>query len=295
MELAKKIFFIIPALVFFLLFFWSIQNFITDPYLLFSLNFSNFIKLIWVLGFLILGSTCYIIFATLANDWKFILPAVILLGLTALFVLTAPANYLATVCLIISLLVSFVLLSPKLTSYLTFQPTELLAPLVKLLIALVILTSSLAYYQLTTLHLKSQGFKLPDSLIDQALQLAPQTSSESEQTQLLRQNPEMLKQYGLDPKVLDQLDKPTASQTNRNPGTNLMKTALQSQIDSLINPYKDFIPLALTGLFFLSLNSLSSLLSLLVSPLLWLTFLILEKTGYTKFTIEKRDVKKLSL
>ncbi len=83
-------------------------------------------------------------------------------------------------------------------------------------------------------------------------------------------------------------------QAPNNPiGTDLIKQTVKDQVQGFIKPYLNFIPAILAVLLFLTLQSLTSILNLLIYPLLWLTFLILEKTGFTKFEVEMRQVKKL--
>jgi hypothetical protein len=48
-------------------------------------------------------------------------------------------------------------------------------------------------------------------------------------------------------------------------------------------------------LLFFALQSLISLIELFAPLILWLVFLLLEKSGFMKFVIEQRPVKKMSL
>lgn len=73
----------------------------------------------------------------------------------------------------------------------------------------------------------------------------------------------------------------------------LVKEALKDQIQNLIKPYLGLIPAVVAALLFFTLQALTSLVSLLIYPLLWLIFLILEKIGFVKFTTEMREVKKM--
>lgn len=303
MSLVKKTLFFIPSVILSLLFFWSVQNLLIDPYLLLSPNLDTLIELATILGFLTLGSILTITSFTLSNNWRISVPASALMAIPPLLIFIPPTNYLLTTAVILSYLISFALLSPKLARYLTFKPTELLTPSVKQLVTLILLSVTLVYYQGTKDRIETEGFKLPDSLIETALNLsAPQVSStpaipqlSDEQLQLLRQNPALLQQYGIDPKILDQLDKPTLSgyDADYDSSGDLIQAAVQSQIDQLVRPYRAYLPLILAGLFFITLNSLASLLSILISPFLWITFLVLEKTGFTKYQTEQRTVKKL--
>jgi hypothetical protein len=61
----------------------------------------------------------------------------------------------------------------------------------------------------------------------------------------------------------------------------------------MLKPYMTYIPGFLALMFFFAVNSIVALLGLLVSPLLWLLYLIFEKTGFIKFEITTREVKNM--
>jgi len=132
-----------------------------------------------------------------------------------------------------------------------------------------------------------------DSIPEQNLPATQLPAISQEQIDLLKQNPDLLRQSGLDPKILDTLSQPKAAQTPQSLTQNLVKQTVKDQIQNLIKPYQNFIPAGLTLLLFLTLQSLTSIINLLIYPLLWLAFFILEKTGFVKFETEQRPVKKL--
>lgn len=103
-----------------------------------------------------------------------------------------------------------------------------------------------------------KDFQIPDSLIDTSLKLT---------------QPESNSQISL---VQD-----------------TVKQAVKDQLQNLIKPYQSFIPAVLAILLFFTLQGLTSLINLLIYPLLWLTFYILEKVGFITFTVEQRPIKKL--
>lgn len=74
---------------------------------------------------------------------------------------------------------------------------------------------------------------------------------------------------------------------------NLVKQTVKNQVQNFLNPYLGFIPAVLAILLFFTLQSLTSILRLLIYPLLWVVFYVLEKTGFIKFTTETREVKKM--
>ncbi|MDO8640997.1 MAG: hypothetical protein Q7R33_05585, partial [Nitrosarchaeum sp.] len=157
-------------------------------------------------------------------------------------------------------------------------------------------TLSITYYLSINKELSQKGFEIPDSLIDSTLKLMPQTNLPTaqlpqlppEQIELLKQNPDLLKQYGVDPKLLDSLPTQTTNSTNE-----LIKPLIKDQLQNIIKPYQNFIAPVLALLFLLTLQSFTAILGLFISPILWLIFLLLEKTNFIHFESEMREVKKM--
>lgn len=191
----------------------------------------------------------------------------------------------------------------KLKTYLTFEPSTIFGPSIRHLSTLLVIAISFTYFLAINKQVAQQGFQVPDSVIDTALkfsgpqqiqseELVIQPSLTSEQIELLKQNPDLLKQYGLDPKILDNINQP-----NKNNGSsitqNLIKQTVKDQLNSIINPYLGIIAPVLALFLFLTLQSFTSFLGLLIYPILWLLFIILEKTGFITFTTETRPVKKM--
>ncbi len=110
-----------------------------------------------------------------------------------------------------------------------------------------------------------------------------------EQKELLKNNPEILKQYGIDPEVLDVL----GAETTNNPLNDYIHQTVRSQFDNLLKPYLGFIPAILAVLFYFGLSSMSGLLMWLGGPILWILFFVLEKTGLISFKTETKEVQML--
>ena len=171
-------------------------------------------------------------------------------------------------------------------SYFTFQPIPLLGPAIRQISGLIILVFALVYFLSMNQLVIQKGFDLPDSLVDTVLKFSP--------TEQIPANPQLLKQLGLDPKILDSLgssDKviKNASDTSNN----LVKKTLKDQFQTFIKPYLTYIPFILALLLFLTFQSLTSIINLLIYPLLLIVFYILEKSHFIKFTTEMREVKKM--
>ncbi len=173
---------------------------------------------------------------------------------------------------------------------------SLLSPTIKLVATLIIFTLSITYYLSVNNQIAREGFEIPDSLIESSLKLMPQTDLPTaqlpqlppEQIELLKQNPDLLKQYNIDPKLLDSLPTQTTNSTNE-----LIKPMIKDQLQNIIKPYQNFIAPILALLLFLTLQSFTTILGFFIPPILWLIFLILEKTNFVRFEVEMREVKKL--
>ena len=134
-----------------------------------------------------------------------------------------------------------------------------------------------------------KGFQIPDSLINTALKFAPQPESQENSTSSLPQiSPDQLNLLKNNPDLLKQIGKPVQNIAN-----DLIGQTVKKQFQDLIKPYTNFIPAILSILLFLTLQSFMAIINLLIYPLLWIKFYILEKTGFIKFTQESRLVKKM--
>lgn len=296
----KKFVFAIPFLLFLTATSLNIPQFLNNPYLFLSFDISDLLKVITLVVLILLTSLMFVIFASLANDWKLILPVSLLSALPIILIVQGSPSYLLSIGLIISLGLTYAVLYFKLKSYLTFSASAILGPSAKHLSLLFLALLSVAYF-LTTSSNIGDKFHIPDTLLNPIIKIASPTqdltldnspslpSIDPTQIAFLKSNPQLLKQYNIDPKVLDTLTQPSMSKKELNPVNELVK----SQLQEMIKPYTQFIAPVLGLLFFLTLLSMSSLLSILVAPLLWLIFYLLEVSGFVMFEKEMREVKKL--
>lgn len=304
MLLLKKLLFAPFFVIIFMILLSQISSLLTSYDFIFSLSVNGFILLIILSFFIIFSSFLFVLFATFANDLKFVLPLGIFVSILALIFLTPALGIVFMVGLLVSLALIFVSLQNTLKNYINFSPTILFSPHIKHLSSFLILIISITFFLSATKIIQQDGFELPDSLIDASLKFAnplespgqeslpPQLQIPPEQIEMLRQNPDLLRQSGLDPNILDNLDN-SVSQTVGNLSNDLIKQTVKDQIQGIIKPYLSIIPAILAVLLFLTLQSLASIINLLTYPLLWITFYILEKTGFIKFTTEMRPVKKM--
>lgn len=197
-------------------------------------------------------------FATFSSDWRISIPVGILASLVPLLFLETGLAIVFSVVILISLTLTYLNLESSLKSYLTFAPNTIFGPSIRHLSGLLILAICIVYFLSANKTISEKGFQIPDSLINASLNLTP-----------------------------------IKSDTPKNLTNNLVKQAVKDQFQNLIKPYSSFISPILALLLFFTLQGLTSLINLLIYPLLWLTFYILEKTGFVYFETETREVKKL--
>lgn len=305
MLILKKLIFAPIFLIFFASLIYQLNPFLKSYDIVFSLSVNTLIQLLTLAATLSLSCFLYALLVTLTQDWRLVMP-VILLSAALPFVFLDPAlAVVSAVAIIISFLLIFLSLDTALKSYLNFQPFSVLGPSIRHLAGLLILSFCLVYFLSTSKLITQKGFEVPDSLIDAALKMAPTNTLQQapnqqlptinqDQLDFLKQNPNLLKQAGLDPKMLDTLNNPSEPvQTPTQISNDLIKQTIQNQVQDFIKPYLQFIPAVLAILLFLTLQSLTAVTGLITYPLIWLTFLVLGKIGFTKFEIEMRQVKKL--
>jgi|SRR3989344_1620510 len=267
--------------------------------IIFSLSIDTFKSLLIFSSLICLSSFLFCIFAGLAGDLKIVLPINLLASILPPLIIDPSLGLIISFGTFIILALTFFTLSKKLKSYINFEPAALFGPSIRSLVGLLILVFSIGYFMSINKVIAEKGFQIPESLIDSVLKFTPTDNSSenaslsslsSDQIALLKQNPALLKQSGLDPKILDSL---TPGKSAKATGQDIVKQTLQAQVQTMIKPYINFVPAGLAVFFFIILQSLTSLIGLLIYPLLWITFFILEKTGYIKFTEEQRTVRKI--
>lgn len=312
MPLIKKLIFALPFLLSLMGVYQYLETFLKDVYLIFGFNGIILSQLVIFLALFLLTALFFVIFATLAGDWKLVLPVAVLGSLPALLALPLPSGLVVSLGFLAAFSLVYLSLHKKLADYLAFQPANLLIPSIKQICVLMLLVSSLAFYLSADAKIKTEGFQVPDSIIDLSLKMVMpdqlqsdqkegQTSQASlpqispEQIELLKQNPALLKQYGLDPGMLDELSKPQVSQDSKPQSIEqtFIKNEVKRQLQSIIAPQINLIPQILAALFFFTLQFGLTILSLTLFPLVLLIFTALEKTGFTMYSKEMREVKKL--
>lgn len=280
MAIVKKLLFAPLFLLTFLMFCYQLNLYIQDPSAVISFS-SDALNQLVILSLLILASGLFFtILVTLSKNPKFVLPVIILGSLAPLPFTPFPLSFMLSAGFLLIFGLVFFLLEKKLENYLTFQANNLLIPSIKQVVTLTLIISSLLFYISSSQQIAQDGFQIPDSIIDMSLKLAPSEA-------------DIAKQYGLDPSMLDTVSQPQSKTPAKIDTQTLLKPMIKSQIQNMVKPYEQYIPLILTILFFITLQSTAFLIAIILPLLVWFIFYILEKTGFTKFEVEMREVKKL--
>ena len=234
---------------------------------IFSLSSQTLYTLTLLAMFIFLTGFFFCLFATFAGEWKLIVPV----GLAGALIpmLSLPQNMAVILFAVISVsfLVVYLNLQSSLKTYLSFHASSLIGPAIRQLATFLIIAVALVYFLSVNKMISQNGFAIPDSLIDTAMKMTP---IDTEQASLTLPNA-------------------IKSSDNASP----VKQIVKNQLQAVFKPYQNFIPPILALLLFLSLQSFVSILGIFLTPLLWLIFLIFEKTGFVKFEVEQRTVRKL--
>lgn len=274
---------------------------------IFSLTLESLYQFLFLSSLILLSSLIFTIFASFANDGKFVYPVIILTSLTPFLFIPLYLGIILMVGIGVSLILIYLTLENTLKIYTTFNSSSLFGPSIRNLSFMLIICFSITYYLSVNTNIAQKGFQIPDSLIESALNFIPknqipqesvapqpQLQISKEQIEQLQQNPQLLEQYGLDPKILDNLDQSQNTSTSVSEVTDeFLKLALKDQLDKIIKPYINFLPISLAFLFFITFQAITSFLYILIYPLLWIIFYLLEKSGFIQFTTEMRPVRKM--
>lgn len=306
MVILKKLIFAPIFLLVFALLIYQLSPILKSYDFIFSLSITTLIDLIGISALILFSSFLFALFATIASDLSLILLVAIIASAVPFIFIPQPLVLVFVVAIFVGLLLTSLSLDNALKTYLTFRSEVILGPAIRLLSTLFILSFCIIYFLQINKTIAKDGFQIPDSLIETALKVAspnlpavtespdlPRASIPAEQLELLKKNPDLLRQAGLDPKILDTLNQPKSQKAPQNLTQDLIKQTVKDQIQNFLKPYINFVPAALAILLFLTLQSLTSIINLLIYPLLWIIFFILEATGFIKFEIEQRPVKKL--
>ena len=268
MLLIKKLLFVVPFLLLVTVFLNQLGPLLQDPKHLLSLSTDILVQLALLIAYILLTSLLFTVFATLANDWKIVIPVLFLAAALPLFMTEQPVNASLALGILVALASTYGLFFHTLATYLSFQPVNLLAPTVERTATFILLAIAIVYFQASAKDIRLNGFEVPESFVGSILQLIP--------TQELTPASQNLTRLSIQEQQS-------------------VVVALTKQIQDLLVPYLPYIPIILSVSFFATAKMLLSLETLAVAPLLWLFFLVLAKIGFTHYVTEQREVKKLTL
>lgn len=309
MPYLKKLIFAIPFLLSMAVFGMQSDIFLKDLSILFSLDLNLLYKLIYYAASIVAAAYFFIIFAVLSSDWKIVLPVAAIGSAAVLLYISPPTGYYLTAALFLTFCASFFLTFNKVSKEpSSFQvSTHINKPAGQLITILVLVISFMIYLSAIETS-KEMVQKLIDSVVNLSSEFVnqqqlPQVQAATaqgptltaDQINLLKQNPELLKQAGIDPAILNQLEKTQTSTpvSAQSIAVAAAKPMITAQINNFIKPYESFIPFLIAFLFYLNFQFFTSIVSLVFSPITYLLFYILEKVGFIKFDLESRQVKKL--
>jgi ABC-type multidrug transport system fused ATPase/permease subunit len=217
-----------------------------------------------------------------------------------------------------SFLVVHFTLQSNLKTYVNFQPTALLSGPVKTFNSLLLLSLAFGFFLNTNSIIKSQGFSIPEEVIEWATDLSIKQSGievkgekylaqslTPEQLELLQQNPEVLEQFGVSIDDVNQFVQDDGIEKNQEavkivPSVkdnfsikDKVKAQIRNTLEEMIKPYLFAIPFILAFLFYSISGFYLWLISLLINPLIILLFYIFEKSGFIKYQKEVREIKKM--
>lgn len=291
--LIKKLFFALPFFINLFLFFLQLQSYFQQPNILLSFSSASFFTTIAFAIPLVLTSICFILFCTLSYDWEIVIPTIFIGSTLPFFLIGYPANITISCGFTIVFLLLFFITKHTLRTYLTFNANTILMPEIHLLTTLLLLIAAIAFYQVSSAYITQNGFHLPPTLTQTALQFVTAATEgtkgqemmlPSENLTTFQQNPELLDQTGLPPDLVSELQTPNGISP---------AAMLKDQIEKMIQPYAWIVPYVFAALFFFSLQSLIALASYPLSFVVWFMFYLLEKVGIITYVKEMREVKKL--
>lgn len=306
MILLKKLIFVPLFLVSLISLAYLLNPFLKSYDFVFSYSANTIINLVSISALIFTSSLLFVLLATIADDWRISIPVALIGSLVSFIFIDYSLAFVLSAGIFLSLLFANLNLNVALQSYLQFKPSHVLGPSIRHLSEVLILALCITYFFSASRIIAQAGFQIPDTLIDAAYGLYKSASPNIQQTEtaltqltpeqqdLLRKNPDLIRQSGLDPKMIENLLNP---QKNTESPLNLVDTTikqtLKEQVQNFIKPYTNLIPAGLSVLLFFSLQFFVSIMNILTSLLLWLIFQVLEKTGFVKFEITMREVKKL--
>jgi hypothetical protein len=337
MPYLKKSLFGIIFLVLFTGFHFFLMPLLQSYEWIFGLNQSSANQLTQLAILLILSAFSYVIFAALCNDRRIGVSMAVVGALIPLLFSQSSTGMILSGFYLLALIGCFFMVENTMRHYYNFSPILILTPLIKNLFTALLFIICLGYYLSINSIIKQSGFAIPESVIPDAIvsQLISQQSSQlikgdkylaqlpqltPEQLQLLKQNPDILRQYGVDPAILEQYETTTTSAPSTSapsspgknsvqvppsstastesiiPSVSMIKKMALAPINDMLNKYQFLIAPILALLLFSAFSFISFIFfffNLISGGLMKLVFYLLEKSGFVRYEKEMREVQKL--
>lgn len=328
----KKLLFGILFLVFFTGLHFFLLPLFTSYEWIFGLTGSAFNQILNLALLLLLSAVCYVIFVFLVNH-RWIGLSVALLGavIPLLFAPNSTGLVLAGFYTL-ALVGHFFLIENMSKHYISFSAPTLVVPHINRLAMMLLMIICIGYYLSINVVIKEKGFVIPEAIIPDAMieklisqqmesmtikgdkYIAQLPQLTPEQIQLLKQNPDLLRQYGVDPAILDQYESQPAttttpastsgsgaiqvptSTTTSSPTVAMVKKMALQPINDLLKDFQFLVAPILALLLFSAFSFIFFfffLFNFISGGLLKIIFIILEKTGFIHFEKELREVQKL--
>lgn len=185
----------------------------------------------------------------------------------------------------------------QINAYFHFTPRVVYSSSLRLLTTLLVIFVSLGYFISYHSLIKQEGFKIPSDLVNQVTSLTVNNlvGKLGGSRQDLGVESKELEKLGLTKGDLEKLLKGGTKQDTTKQISESLGAELEKNIQSTINPYIDYIPYVIAGIFFLTLHSLAGFGFFLVPMFLSVAFFILEKTRVVHFEEHSQVVKRLVL
>src|SRR3989344_5413363 len=119
MVILKKLVFAPFFLISFIILIYQLKIFSTGYDFIFSLSTDTLVILTAISGLVSLSSLLFVLFATLSQDWKYVLPVGILGSIIPFLFLEVGLAIVLSVAILVSLLLTFLNLESSLKSYVT--------------------------------------------------------------------------------------------------------------------------------------------------------------------------------
>lgn len=328
----KKSFFGLLFLAFFTLLHFFIMPLFSSYEWIFGLNQSSLTQMLNIAFWLLSSAVCFVIFAALCNDRWIGLGISVLGAFVPLAFSQSSTGIILAGFYLLALTSNFFLIEHSMKHYISFSPITLLVPHIKTISTMILLIICIGYYLSINVVIKQKGFAIPEAIIPDAIvqSLIDQQSSQfikgdkyiaqlpqltPEQLQLLKQNPELLRSYGVDPAILEQYDTSTQSTTPAastptksgaiqvptttsalTPNLSTIKKMALAPINNMIKQFQFLVAPILALLLFSAISFfffLFFLFNLISGVVVKTIFYILEKTKFIHFEKEMREVQKL--